>query len=560
MKAALYCRVSTEEQRKSGYSLRQQLETLRRYCEAHDLEVVGEFEDRASGASLDRLGLDALRDAVSAGGVDVVLAQDRDRFSREPAHHYVLGEEFLQHGTSLKALNDYGDDSPEGVLTDGILDQLAKFERAKTAERTRRGRMRKAQEGKVVGTGKAPYGFYYADDHYHVDPDRMPFVHEIFEMIADGHSIYKVAQHLRRNGTPSPRGADGSWGRTTIRNIILSDIYLGTFWWGKEKRTTTMVSVVEDGVRTYKKKVKREERPKEEWTAIPVPDSGIPPETIARARDRIDKNTWTPSRNSNRTWELCGGIAVCGHCGSRLQTHSTSNAAKTKYFYYVCPKRTSRRDNGTCPNTKHYRAENLELLVKDTLVDAFRPETWEAFVDDVCDRKLEDLHRLVRSNPGKTRESLAGRMKNLETKMTRARELFIDGDLPRTAYEEKKSLIRDEIGVVQEELSKVDNLDEEVHRVEDLRHTLKGIENPLSGHYALTEFPESYSLVDIDEMHSLGYGSKETASRRRQEFYHQSGLRVKVGEELEISLGIDRVFVSADESASDSTRSPTGTL
>src|ERR687897_3253233 len=55
-KAALYCRVSTEEQEKSGYSLRQQIETLRRYCDAHDLEVVGEFEDRASGASLDRLG------------------------------------------------------------------------------------------------------------------------------------------------------------------------------------------------------------------------------------------------------------------------------------------------------------------------------------------------------------------------------------------------------------------------------------------------------------------------------------------------------------------------
>jgi site-specific DNA recombinase len=220
--------------------------------------VVGEFEDRASGASLDRLGLDALRDAVSDGGVDVVLAQDRNRFSREPAHHYVLGEEFLQHGTSLKALNDYGDDSPEGVLTDGILDQLAKFERAKIAERTRRGRMRKAQEGRVVGTGKAPHGFYCADDHYHVDPDRMPFVHEIFEMIADGHSIYEVAQHLRKNGTPSPRGADGRWGRTTIRNIILSDTYLGTFWWGKEKRTTTTVSVVENGVRTYKKKVKRE--------------------------------------------------------------------------------------------------------------------------------------------------------------------------------------------------------------------------------------------------------------------------------------------------------------
>ena len=76
--------------------------------------MVGEFEDRASGASLDRLGLDALSDDVSAGGVDVVLAREGDRFSREPAHHYVLGEEFLQHGTSLKSLNDYGDDSQRG--------------------------------------------------------------------------------------------------------------------------------------------------------------------------------------------------------------------------------------------------------------------------------------------------------------------------------------------------------------------------------------------------------------------------------------------------------------
>ena len=44
-----------------------------------------------------------------------------------------------------QALSDRGDDSPEGQLTDGILDQLANFERAKTAERTRRGRLRKAR-------------------------------------------------------------------------------------------------------------------------------------------------------------------------------------------------------------------------------------------------------------------------------------------------------------------------------------------------------------------------------------------------------------------------------
>jgi len=94
--------------------------------------------------------MDRVRDLVAAGGVSVVLAQDRDRFAREPAYHYLLRRAFEEYGTKIRALNDRGDESPEGELTDGIIDQLAKFERAKTAERTRRGRLRKARQGKFV--------------------------------------------------------------------------------------------------------------------------------------------------------------------------------------------------------------------------------------------------------------------------------------------------------------------------------------------------------------------------------------------------------------------------
>ncbi len=106
-----------------------------------------EVEDPShSGASLERPGMDRVRDLVATGGISLVLAQDRDRFAREPAYHYLLRREFEEHGCKPKALNDRGDDSPKGVLTDGILDQLAKFERAKTAERSRRGKLRKARE------------------------------------------------------------------------------------------------------------------------------------------------------------------------------------------------------------------------------------------------------------------------------------------------------------------------------------------------------------------------------------------------------------------------------
>ena len=61
-------------------------------------------------------------------------------------------------------------------------------------------------------------------------------------------------------------------------------------------------------------------------------------------------------------------------------------------------------------------------------------------------------------------------------------------------------------------------------------------------------------------MHSLGYGSKETASKRRQEFYCKTGLKVEVGEEtLQISLGVDRISVRVDEIAPGSIRNPAGT-
>src|SRR5215210_7003159 len=150
-RAILYARVSTEEQARSGYSLAQQTDALREYAAREGYEVLEEVADPGqSGASLARPGMDRIRDLVAAGGVAVVLAQDRDRFAREPAYLYLLKKEFEEHGTKLRSLNDRGDDSPEGQFTDDVLDVMAKFERAKTAERTRRGKLQKARKGKLL--------------------------------------------------------------------------------------------------------------------------------------------------------------------------------------------------------------------------------------------------------------------------------------------------------------------------------------------------------------------------------------------------------------------------
>jgi site-specific DNA recombinase len=85
-RAILYARVSTDEQARSGYSLAQQIEALRAYAAREGYEVLEEISDPGwSGAYLDRPGLDHVRALVQSRSVDVVLAQDRDRFAREPA-------------------------------------------------------------------------------------------------------------------------------------------------------------------------------------------------------------------------------------------------------------------------------------------------------------------------------------------------------------------------------------------------------------------------------------------------------------------------------------------
>jgi site-specific DNA recombinase len=219
-RAILYARVSTDEQARSGYSLAQQIEALRAYASRERYEVLEEVVDPGqSGASLERPGMDRVRDLVAAGGVSVVLTQDRDRFAREPAYTYLLRREFEEHGTKLRALNDRGDDSPEGQLTDGILDQLAKYERAKVMERSRRGRLRKAREGKLIANGRANYGLKHNEvgDGYEVYQPEMLVVHRIFRSVANGVSLYGIKRALEIEGVPPP--GNSSRGRILARFV-----------------------------------------------------------------------------------------------------------------------------------------------------------------------------------------------------------------------------------------------------------------------------------------------------------------------------------------------------
>jgi site-specific DNA recombinase len=423
--AILYSRVSTEEQVRSGFSLRQQTERLREYAKDEGYEVLAEIEDPGqSGAGLERPGMDRVRDLVAARVVSVVLAQDRDRFAREPAYLYLLSQEFAEHGCNIRALNDRGDDSPEGELTNGILDQLAKFERAKVAERSRQGKLRKAREGKIVGAcARATYGFSFNErrDSYVIDAKTMPVVRRIFSMIGEeGMSINAVKTLLEREGVPTPSGGT-IWSKKTIREMVLNDCFrahthseiqtlvspdvaarlnpeksYGVSWYGT--RRTSVKQVAEQGPdgRRYRRRQNTVERPREEWIAVPVPDSGIPRRVADAARDAIKDNPQC-SLAGNKFWELSGGVLFCGECGRRMTVHRHRKTPPKSgfYNYYRCPTRQF-KGKQICPNQKLLNANKAE------------EEVWE-FVSSLMqdpkhlrvglDAMIEEQRKAARDNP-----------------------------------------------------------------------------------------------------------------------------------------------------------------
>jgi len=444
-RAILYARVSTDEQARTGYSLVQQIVALREYAAREGYEVLEEVVDAGeSGATLERPGLDRVRDLVAAGGVSVVLAQDRDRFSREPAYLYLLREELAEHSCTLKSLNDRGDDSPEGQLTDGILDQLAKFERAKTAERSRRGKKQKARGGKILSS-KAAYGFAYNEgrDGYVIDPEQMAVMRRIFYMAGvEGRSLCAIRDQLSQDGVRSPTGKP-VWDVQSIRKLILRDLYrphtyeelrqlvspealgrcdpessYGVYWFGEHQERRKRISENGPDGRKYRYTYTSSTRPPSERIGVPVVGSGIPREWVERARTNL-KNNGRPANAGRRFWDLSGSILRCSEC-SRAMCATT---ASKKYFYYACTTGVHKRKSG-CEAKKFHRAADLEEWVWSKLCSILTDrEKLRAGLEEMIERE----RKAMTGDPVKDAARLKNRLQKLADTRSRYQQMAAEG-------------------------------------------------------------------------------------------------------------------------------------
>ncbi|HUV70093.1 MAG TPA: recombinase family protein [Terracidiphilus sp.] len=457
--AAIYARVSSEQQREEK-TIASQTASLIEFAKSHDLEVPAEwvFEDEGySGATLERPGLERVRDLAAEGQIQVVLAYSPDRLSRKYAYQILLLEEFARQGVETLFVKAPQGDSAEDQLLVQFQGMIAEYERAQILERSRRGKRHRAQAGEVSVLGGAPYGYRYirktdeALAAYIVEESEARVVQRIYEMYTvDGLSIGEITRRLNAEGIPT-RNRSARWERSVVWAVLRNPAYRGAACFGKT-RVSTRTRVMRHQRRcgmTTPYATAGHERPREEWIEIPVP-ALVSEETFARAQELLQENR---IRSRRRTIEpsVVQGLVSCAKCGYAFARTSTQTSAR-KIHYYKCIGSDSWRKLGgpVCDNRQFVRQELLDRIVWDEVIRLLEDPT---LIRQELDRRLEAARS---ADPTKKREqSLQRELTQVGKGIERLLNAYQEGLLSIEQLRDRMPLLRQRERAIRTEIQAI---------------------------------------------------------------------------------------------------------
>ncbi len=429
--AAIYARVSSDRQREE-HTIASQTAALIEFAKSHELEVPKEwiFEDEGySGATLERPGLERVRDLAAEGQIHAVLAYAPDRLSRKYAYQILLIEELARHGVETRFVKAPQGATAEDQLLVQFQGMIAEYERAQILERSRRGKRHRARSGEVSVLSGAPYGYRYirkSDDapaSYAVIEAEARVVRQVYEhYTVAGMSIGAIAGWLNSEGVPT-RKQSSRWERSVVWAMLRNPAYRGAAAFGKTR--------VAGRIRVTRALRRRggivsgdsvgHERTREEWIEIPVP-ALVSEESFARAQELLQENK-TRSRRRTITPSIVQGLVSCQKCGYAFSRTSTRTSAR-KIHYYKCIGSDSWRKLGgpVCDNKRCVRQDLLDQIIWAEVIRLLEDPT---LIQEELNRRLAAARS---SDPTKQREQ------SLQRDLTR-----VGNGLERllTAYQEE---------------------------------------------------------------------------------------------------------------------------
>lgn len=400
MKSAyLYVRVSTDEQKRKGYSLPEQEDRLLKYCKYYDIEVKGIYREDFSAKNFNRPEWNRLFSEIkkkSSGEDKNILFIKWDRFSRNVEYAYEMIGKLRKYKTIAKAIDQPIDFSvPESTVMLAVYLAVPEAENTRRAQNTANG----IRRAKLMGRhpSKAPLGFInltMMDGKKGIapkEPEAEIIKWAFYQVAKNDHKISEIIKIVNDKGLVCSR--------SHFFRILHNPVYCG------------LIPVTLDSGEEHMVKALHEPLISESlFNQI---------QSVINTRRKI-----TAKRDDLQSIFFLRGFLNCPGCDRKLGG-SFSNGRSKKYPYYHCHNGCRTRINARFLNDC-YENKLQQLILSNKAIELFK-----GILEDrnIKTQKASYLY---------AQKVLERKINEEELTLSRGRKLFIAGILKIDDYNELK--------------------------------------------------------------------------------------------------------------------------
>lgn len=396
-RAALYIRVSTEEQARHGLSLPEQKTSLEEYAAKHEYLIAGIYEDAGISARKPykkRPALLRLLDDCKAGKIDIILFIKLDRWFRNVGNYYAVQDILDQYGVSWQATQeDYETTTAAGRLKVNIMLSVAQDEADRTSERIKFVFDGKRERKEPI-TGHPPAGYKIVNKKIVKDEKSERLINDLFQKFLQTGSIGETQKYIS-----DTHGASIDY--QVASKILRSTAYYG-FWHGVDGMCEPYITKEQyDQIQSMRKKVVRKTK-----------------------EDRV---------------YLFSGIIVCGYCGNRM-VGRTNNRSGT--VNYCCPKYHEKRG---CENGIYISEKKVEKYLLDTLAIELQ-------------KRKSEIQKLMQEPNSK---SVKNQISSIKKKLSKLKDLYLNDLITLEEYKADQAAMTSQIDELEKSViaPKIDNIE-----------------------------------------------------------------------------------------------------
>lgn len=383
--AVIYARYSSDKQ--TEQSIEGQLRDCRAYAEQLNLNIVGEYIDRAlSGRYADRPQFQQMIKDAKKHGFKYVLVYKLDRFTRNRYDSAIYKNELKKHGVKVLSAMERLTDDPESILLESLLEATAEYYSVELAQKVNRGMRETALKANYTG-GSIPPGYRIESKKYVIDEKTAPIVRMIFDLYTSGKGKKEIVDILTEHGYKTCKNKPFTI--NTLTYILSNEKYIGTYKYNN--------IIIEDGC-----------------PAI------IDKSTFKKAQEIADRTKRAPAAAKAKVDYLLTGKIFCGYCGAPMIGEcGNGNSGKT-YHYYTC---ATRRRKHTCTKKNEKKGYIEWYITEQTQQYILHPKR----IDYIVEQILEAYNREFNSEALK---SIEKEIDMLDKELDKCVDKLLSTDIP----------------------------------------------------------------------------------------------------------------------------------